>query len=120
MNGSASRECNRARPRYISNSRDNSRNRYSRDQSRNRGRRSRTVSKDRENRPRSRSSSRVSTNKDRLRCYRCNEYDHFVRECPNVMSDEDSDQEDGAILQLLAQEEQRETLAYSELEDLKL
>ena len=26
------------------------------------------------------SSSHVSTNRDRLRCYRCSEYDHFVRE----------------------------------------
>ena len=38
-------------------------------------------------RSRSRSSSCVSTNRDRSRCYRCNEYDHFARECPNVMSD---------------------------------
>ena len=44
--------------------------------------------------PRSRSSSHVSTNRDRSRCYRCNEYDHFARECPNAMSDEGSDQED--------------------------
>ena len=25
----------------------------------------------------------MSTNRDRSRCYRCNEYDHFARECPN-------------------------------------
>ena len=46
------------------------------------------VSRDRGNRPgsesRSRSSSHVSTNGDRLRCYRCSEYDHFVMECPNT------------------------------------
>ena len=29
---------------------------------------------------RSRSSSHVSTNRDRLRCFRCSEYDHFSRE----------------------------------------
>ena len=31
---------------------------------------------------RSRSGSRVSTNRDRIRCFECREYDHFVRECP--------------------------------------
>ena len=32
---------------------------------------------------RSRSGSRASTNRDRIRCYNCREYDHFVRDCPN-------------------------------------
>ena len=32
---------------------------------------------------RSRSRSRASTNRDRIRCYKCREYDHFVRDCPN-------------------------------------
>ena len=31
---------------------------------------------------RSRSGSRVSTNRDRIRCFECREYDHFARECP--------------------------------------
>ena len=31
----------------------------------------------------SRSGSRASTNRDRIRCYACREYDHFVRDCPN-------------------------------------
>ena len=31
---------------------------------------------------RSRSNSRVSTNHDCVRCYRCREYDHFASECP--------------------------------------
>ena len=71
---------------------------------------------------RCRSSSHVSTNRDRLRCYRCNEYDHFARECPNIMSDEDSDQDnsEGATLQLLTQEEQTKPLCYSELDDLNI
>ena len=30
-----------------------------------------------------RSGSRVSTNRDRIRCYICREYDHFARDCPN-------------------------------------
>ena len=25
----------------------------------------------------------ASTNRDRIRCYACREYDHFVRDCPN-------------------------------------
>ena len=32
---------------------------------------------------RSRSGSRVSTNSDRIRCYNCREYDHFMRDFPN-------------------------------------
>ena len=38
--------------------------------------------------------SRVSTNHDRVRCYRCWEYDHFVAECPNTPTDEETDYED--------------------------
>ena len=29
-----------------------------------------------------RSGSRASTNRDRIRCYKCREYDHFARDCP--------------------------------------
>ena len=29
-----------------------------------------------------RSGSRASTNRDRIRCYNCREYDHFARDCP--------------------------------------
>ena len=52
---------------------DTENRRQSRDDARNRDR----------SESRSRSSSHVSTNRDRSRCYRCNEYDHFARECPN-------------------------------------
>ena len=31
---------------------------------------------------RSRSGSRASTNRDRIRFYNCREYDHFTRDCP--------------------------------------
>ena len=31
---------------------------------------------------RSRSGSRASTNRDRIRCYTCREYDHFAGNCP--------------------------------------
>ena len=40
----------------------------------------------------SRSGSRTSTNRDRIRCFKCREYDHFVNECPNLIF-EDSDKE---------------------------
>ena len=43
---------------------------------------------------RSRSSSRVSTNHDHVRCYRCREYDHFALECPNTLTDEEPDCDD--------------------------
>ena len=78
--------------------------------------RSRTTSRERETRSRSRSSSQVSTNRDRLRCYRCNEYDHYTRECPNVMPDE----EEIENLQMLLREEQTMVLNYSETERFKL
>ena len=32
---------------------------------------------------RSRSGSTANTNRDRIRCYKCREYDHFARDCPN-------------------------------------
>ena len=43
---------------------------------------------------RSQSNSRVSTNCDQVRCYRCWEYDHFTSECPNTPTDEETDYED--------------------------
>ena len=55
-------------------------------------------SRERERRSRSPSSSRLgsraSTNRDRIRCFKCREYDHFANECPNQTldsSDRDSD-----------------------------
>ena len=42
----------------------------------------------------SRLGSRTSTNRDRIRCFKCREYDHFANECPNQTldrSDRDSD-----------------------------
>ena len=43
---------------------------------------------------------------DRIRCYKCREYDHFTRECPNCITDEDSDHGDldQAALQMLTQD----------------
>ena len=72
----------------------------SRDRDRSRERESRSTA-------RSRSSSYVNTNKDRLRCYRCSEYDHFARECPNTLTDQESGSEskeiDDSTWQMLSQ-----------------
>ena len=55
---------------------------------------------------RSRSNSRVSTNHDCVRCYRCREYDHFASECPNTLTDEETDavDTDPASLQMMMQD----------------
>ena len=49
--------------------------------------------------------SRVSTNRDHVRCYRCREYDHLVAECPNTPTDEETDYEDAdpTSLQMISQ-----------------
>ena len=41
---------------------------------------------------RSRSGSQASTNRDRIKCYNCREYDHFVRDCPNSREERDVQQ----------------------------
>ena len=50
---------------------------------------------------RSRSGSRASTNRDRIRCYRCREYDHFARDYPNSREERDPEQ----LQQMLNMEE---------------
>ena len=58
---------------------------------------------------RSRSGSRVSTNRDRIRCFKCREYDHFARECPTRQENRETEQiqqmfsldDDKTILQTL-------------------
>ena len=48
-----------------------------------------------------RSNSRVTTNRDRIRCFRCREYDHFANECPNAVTDDsDGYESDRAASQL--------------------
>ena len=52
----------------------------------------------------SRPSSRTSTNRDRVQCFKCREYDHFVNECPNLVPDDSDRESDGvrsASLQIL-------------------
>ena len=42
-------------------------------------------------------------NRDRVRCYRCREYDHFANECPNIgTSDSRGHESDNAALQVMA------------------
>ena len=55
---------------------------------------------------RPRFTSRVTTNHDHVRCYRCREYDHFASECPNMPTDEelDYDDPDPASLQMMTQD----------------
>ena len=54
---------------------------------------------------RSRSNSRVSTNHDCVRCYRCREYNHFASESPNTPIDKEPDYDDAdpASLQMMTQ-----------------
>ena len=44
-------------------------------------------------------------NRDRIRCYKCREYDHFAYECPNAVTDDsDGYQSDRAALHLIKAE----------------
>ena len=51
----------------------------------------------------SRSGSRASTNRDRIRCYNCREYHHFVKDCPTSKEERDVDQ----LQQMLNWEEEQ-------------
>ena len=54
---------------------------------------------------RNRSTSRVTMNRDRIRCYKCREYDHFANECPtSVTDDSDGYESDRAAIQLITVE----------------
>ena len=41
---------------------------------------------------RSRSGPRASTNRDKIRCYKCREYDHFVKDCPTSRGEKEIEQ----------------------------
>ena len=41
---------------------------------------------------RSRSGSRASTNRDRIRCCKCREYDHFVKDCLTLKVEKETEQ----------------------------
>ena len=64
------------------------------------------LSDEREDRSRSRSNFTVNTNRDRKRCYRCREYDHFMVEFLDTPTDKELDHGnvEQAALQMLMQE----------------
>ena len=76
---------------------------------------------------RSRSGSRASTNRDRIRCFECREYDHFARECPTRQASRETEQiqqmfnmdEDQTILQtpLMDTDEEELTVTPAEARD---
>ena len=41
-----------------------------------------------------------------MQCYRCREYDHFASECPNTLTDEETDYEDAdpTSLEMISQD----------------
>ena len=54
---------------------------------------------------RNRSTIRVTMNRDRIRCYKCTEYEHFANECLNaVTNDSNGYESDRAALQLITAE----------------
>ena len=69
---------------------------------------------------RSRSGLRASTNKDRIRCFKCRECNHFARECPTRQANREAEQiqqmfnmyEDQRILQtpLMDTDEDEQTI----------
>ena len=52
-------------------------------------------------RSRSRSNSRVNTNRNLVKCYRCREYDHFMAEWLNTPTDEEHSDVEPVSLQML-------------------
>ena len=55
---------------------------------------------------RSRSGSRASTNRDRIRCYKCGEYDNFAKDCPTSREEKEIEQ----LQQMLNLEDDQTTL----------
>ena len=47
---------------------------------------------DRNSSSRSRSGSRASINRDRIRCFKCREYDHFAKDCLNSQTEKEPEQ----------------------------
>ena len=94
---------NRSRGNFRGNSRQSSRKGYKNERYGNNNNRDRDRSRERaftgnytrdrsSSNDKSRSGSRASTIRDRIRCYVCREYDHFARNCPNSREERDLEQ----------------------------
>ena len=76
---------------------------------------------------RSRSGSRATTNRERIRCFECREYDHFVRDCPTRKARREIEQrqqmfnvdEDQTVLQspLMDTDQDKQTITQVETRD---
>ena len=82
---------------------------------------------DRSSNSRSRSGLRSSTHRDRIRCYRCREYDHFTKDCPTTKVEKETDQiqqmfnldEEQTSLKTLAADTYDSLNCISSLEEIK-
>ena len=86
---------NNRRQNYIGEYRGNYRNEnYNRGRSSSRERQHQGNMRrnDRSNGSRSRSGSGANTNRERIRCYKCREYDHFTTDCPTTKVEKEIDQ----------------------------
>ena len=68
---------------------------------------------------RSISGSRASTNRGRIKCYNCREYDHFARDCPTSREERDLEQLQ-QMLNLEDEEEQTCLLTYRQVATQKI
>ena len=69
----------------------------------------------------------MSTNRDRIRCFECREYDHFARYCPTTQTDREVEQiqqlfnmdEDQTLLQmpLMDVDQVRQSISPTEARD---
>ena len=98
------RTCNSDRQNFRSNNQGRSQNRQYGNDSRRGNYRCQNYSRN-DSKDRGRQSFRGTTNRDRIRCLRYREHDHFANECPNMGTDvSDSYELDRAALQLMTTE----------------
>ena len=118
---------NRSRGNFRGNSRQNSREGYRNERYGNNNNRDRNRSRERtfvgnyrrdrsSSNDRSRSGSRASMNRDRIRCYACREYDHFARNCPNSREERDLEQ----LQHMLNMEEQGPQKPFPHITQMKI